>query len=179
MVFQFPTSIATSGAAHWVVRSRKTSSSFFADYEGTQQSTAAQLTTTVPTAAEKTGDFSGDPNVTLYNPFNFGTNCPAGAPSPCPQAIPNNMITAIDPVAQKYLQYWPSPTTAGVGQYHSNNFFAAGAQPETDQRFDVRLDDNITQAQHLFGRISIQRENDTSPNFFHNDFYARDHEFRS
>ncbi len=51
---------------------------FFADYEGTQQSTAAQLTTTVPTAAEKTGDFSGDPGVTLYNPFNFGTNCPGG-----------------------------------------------------------------------------------------------------
>ena len=59
-----------------------------------------------------------------------------------------------------------------MGQYHSNNFFAAGAQPETDQKFDVRLDDNITQAQHLFGRISIQLENGTSPNFFHNDFYA-------
>ena len=82
------------------------------------------------------------------------------------------MITAIDPVAQKYLPYWASPTSAGVGQYHSNNFFAAGSQPETDQRFDVRLDDNITQAQHLFGRISIHRENGTSPNFFHNDFYA-------
>jgi hypothetical protein len=145
---------------------------FFGDYEGTQESTGAQLTTTVPTAAEKTGDFSGDPGVTLYNPFNFGANCPSGAPSPCPQAIPNNMITSINPVAQKYLQYWPAPTNAGVGQYHSNNFFAAGSQPETDQRFDIRLDDNITQAQHLFGRISIHRENSTSPNFFHNDFYA-------
>jgi len=150
---------------------------FFADYEGTQQSTAAQLTTTVPTAAEKTGDFSGDPGVTLYNPLNFGTNCPAGAPSPCPQPIPNNRITAIDPVAQKYLPYWPAPTSAGVGQYHSNNFFAAGSQPETDQRFDVRLDDNITQAQHLFGRVSIHRENGTSPNFFHNDFYAANTSF--
>ena len=150
---------------------------FFADYEGTKQATASQITTTVPTAAEKTGDFSGDSGVTIYNPFNFGTNCPAGAPSPCPQPIPNNMITAINPVAQKYLPYWPSPTTAGVGQYHSNNFFAAGAQPETDQRFDIRLDDNITQAQHLFGRVSIHRENGTSPNFFHNDFYAANTSF--
>jgi Carboxypeptidase regulatory-like domain len=145
---------------------------FFADYEGTQQATGAQLTTTVPTAAEKNGDFSGDPGVTLYNPFNFGTNCPSGAPSPCPQPVPNNKIAVINPVAQKYLPYWPSPTTAGVGQYHSNNFFAAGAQPETDQRFDVRLDDNITAAQHLFGRISIHREQSNSPNFFHNDFYG-------
>jgi len=88
---------------------------FFADYEGTQQATGAQLTTTVPTAAEKTGDFSGDPGVTLYNPLNFGANCPSGAPSPCPQPIPNNIITTINPVAQKYLPYWPSPTNAGGG----------------------------------------------------------------
>jgi hypothetical protein len=145
---------------------------FFGDYEGTQQSTGAQLTTTVPTAAEKTGDFSGDPGVTIYNPFNFGTNCPAGAPSPCPQPFANNMVGSINPIAQKYLQYWPAPTTAGVGQYHTNNFFAAGSHPETDQRFDIRLDDTLTQSEHLFGRVSIHREGDTSPNFFHNTFYG-------
>ncbi len=148
---------------------------FFADYEGTKQATASQLTTTVPTAAEKTGDFSGDSGVTIYDPYNFGTNCPGGAPSPCPQAVPNNMLASINPIAQKYVQYWPSPTGAGIGKYHSNNFFAAGSHPETDQRFDVRLDDNITEAQHLFGRISIHREDDNSPNFFHNDFYAAGH----
>jgi hypothetical protein len=148
---------------------------FFADYEGTKQATASQLTTTVPTAAEKTGDFSGDSGVTIYDPFNFGTNCPDGAPSPCPQAVPNNVLASINPIAQKYVQYWPSPTGAGIGKYHSNNFFAAGSHPETDQRFDVRLDDNITDAQHLFGRISIHREDDNSPNFFHNDFYAAGH----
>lgn len=155
---------------------------FFGDYEGTSQATGTQLTTTVPTAAEKGGDFSGDSGVTIYNPFNFGANCSGGGPSPCPQAFANNQLPAsgpgsIDPIAQKYLQYWPSPTGTGVGEYHTNNFFAAGSQPETDQRFDVRLDDSITTAQHLFGRVSIHRENDTSPNFFHNNFFRASHDF--
>lgn len=150
---------------------------FFGDYEGTQQATGAQLTTTVPTSLEKTGDFSQDSAVTIYNPFNFGTTCPGGAPSPCPQPFANNKLPAsgpgsINPIAQKYLQFWPSPTGAGVGEYHGNNFFAAGSHPETDERFDIRLDDTITAAQHLFGRVSIHRENDTAPNFFKNNFYS-------
>lgn len=35
----------------------------------------------------------------------------------------------------------------------------------------MRLDDSLTAAQHLFGRVSIHREQDTSPNFFHNNFF--------
>jgi len=161
---------------------RKDKFFFFGDYEGTQQATAGQLTATVPTTAEKSGDFSGDSGVTIYNPFNFGTsNCPDdsnGNPiTPCPQPFPNNQLLpsgqgSINSIAQKYLQYWPGPTTTGVGDYHINNFFAAGSHPETDQRFDIRLDDNLSQSQHLFGRISIHRENDTAPNFFHNDFFT-------
>ena len=160
---------------------------FFGDYEGTSQANGDSLTTTVPTAAEKSGDFSGDVyqgnSVTLYNPFNFGnTNCPqtsTGQPmNPCPQPIANNNVSGmIDPIAQKYIPYWPSPTTSGQGVYHTNNFFAAGSSPETDQRFDVRLDDSITAAQHLFGRVSIHRENDHSPNFFHNNFYRASTDF--
>jgi hypothetical protein len=150
---------------------------FFGDYEGTQQATAANITTTVPTAAEKTGDFSADTGVTIYNPFDFGTNCPSGAPAPCPQPFANNMLLSsgagsINSIAQQYLQYWPSPTNAGVGLYHTNNFYAAGSHPQTDERFDVRLDDALTAAQHLFGRVSIHREGDTAPNFFHNNFFG-------
>jgi hypothetical protein len=155
---------------------------FFGDYEGTQESSGTSLTTTVPTAAEKGGDFSGDvsggSSVTIYNPFNFGNaNC-SGSPAPCPQPFPNNNVQGyINPIAQKYLQYWPSPNITGQGMYHTNNFYAAGSSPETDQRFDIRLDDSITTAQHLFGRVSIHRENNTSPNFFHNNFFAASSNF--
>ncbi len=149
---------------------------FFGDYEGTQEATASSLTTTVPTAAEEAGDFSGDTRVTLYNPFDFAaTNCD-GNPSPCPQPIPGNILSnaglSINPIAAQYLKYWPAPNQTGVGTYHQNNFYAAGSNPESDLRFDVRLDDTVTRNQHLFGRISIHRESDTGQNYFKNNFFG-------
>jgi carboxypeptidase family protein len=175
---------------------RKDKFFFFADYEGTQQATAASVTTTVPTDAEKAGNFSADTQVKLYNPFNFGTaGCPATA-TPCPQLITGNILPASGPgsinaIAAKYLALnpWPEPNKAGTGKYHTNNFFAAGDHPETDQRFDVRLDDNVTASQHLFGRFSYHHETDTAPDLFNtslnnNDiFYGNkadfDHDFNA
>src|SRR6185437_10321239 len=150
---------------------------FFGDYEGTKQASGTSLTTTVPTAAEKTGDFSADTRVTLYNPFNFQRSNCGGNPSACPQPIPGNILSnaglSINPIAQKYLQYWPAPTSSGnANTYHTNNFFAAGSSPEEDLKFDARLDDAISASKHLFGRVSIHREKDSSPNFFHNNFYG-------
>ncbi|MFZ0620114.1 MAG: TonB-dependent receptor [Candidatus Acidiferrales bacterium] len=148
---------------------------FFADYEGTKQASLATLTTTVPTAAEKLGDFSGDPGLTIYNP---DPSTWAAGPTPCiapatvcPQPFAGNKIPTINAIAQNYLQYWPGPTSAGTGTYHRNNFFGSGSNPEADERFDVRLDDNISSKQHLFGRVSVAREHDSSPNYFKNLFY--------
>ena len=174
---------------------------FFGDYEGTQQATAAQTTTTVPLQSpavgnELAGDFSyvqgnadanhpgitaaTDPNVnnptTIYNPFDFENNGCGSNPAPCPQPFaPGATVAPPSPniIAQKYLALnpWPAPNVGvngtGTGnRYHTNNYFAAGSNPETDQRFDVRLDDNVTSAQHLFGRFSLHREHDTSADLF-------------
>ncbi len=154
---------------------------FFGDYEGTQQSSGSSTTTTVPTAAEKTGDFSADTAVTLFNPFDFEANNCGSNPSPCPQPISGNILSnaglSINPIAQQYLQNWPAPTSAGIGDYHQNNFFAAGSSPESELKYDARLDDTITAARHLFGRVSIHRESDSSTNFFHNNFYGASSNF--
>ncbi|HTZ76033.1 MAG TPA: TonB-dependent receptor [Candidatus Aquilonibacter sp.] len=154
---------------------------FFGDYEGTQQSTATQTTTTVPLPAELQGNFSyvQSQGVTIYNPYDFeNNNCPTdsnGNPiSPCPQPFATGASIPINPIAQKYLAMnpWPAPnlgpngTGTGNPKYHTNNYFAAGSNPEADQRFDVRLDDNVTSAQHLFGRFSFHREHDTSADLF-------------
>ncbi len=55
---------------------------FFADYEGTKQASASQPTTTVPTAAEKTGDFSGDPGVPFTTPPISAQIVPMARPVP-------------------------------------------------------------------------------------------------
>jgi hypothetical protein len=150
---------------------------FFADYEGTQQASLATTTTTVPTAAEKLGDFSGDPGLTIYNPdpstWAAGPN-PCIAPATiCPQPFAGNKIPAamINPIAAKYLQYWPAPNFPSSGTYHPLNFFGSGSSPEAVERFDVRLDDNMKSNQHLFGRVSVAREHDSGPNYFKNLFY--------
>ncbi len=148
---------------------------FFADYEGTQQASLATMTTTVPTAAEKLGDFSGDPGLTIYNPdpatWAAGpTPCVAPATT-CPQPFPGDKIPTINPIAAKYLQYWPAPNLPSSGTYHPLNFFGSGSSPEGVERFDVRLDDNMRSNQHLFGRISLAREHDSGPNYFKNLFY--------
>lgn len=154
---------------------------FFADYEGTQQSNGAQTTTTVPLPAELQGDFSyvQSQGVKIYNPFDFeNNNCPLdsnGNPlSPCPQQFAAGAKVPINPIAAKYIAMnpWPAPnlgpngTGTGNPRYHTNNYFATGSSPEADQRFDVRLDDNITAAQHLFGRYSFHREHDQGANLF-------------
>jgi hypothetical protein len=154
---------------------------FFADYEGTSQSTAASVTTTVPTDAERAGNFSGDSGVKLYNPFNFGTVGCGSNPSPCPQQLANATLPtsgpgSINPIAAKFLAMnpWPEPNKAGTGRYHTNNFFAAGDHPERDQKFDARLDDNLTGSQHLFGRFSYHHETDTAPDLFNTSVNTND-----
>ncbi len=150
---------------------------FFGDYEGTQQASIATTTLTVPTAAEKLGDFSGDPGLTIYNP---DPSTWAAGPTPCiapaticPQPFPGNKIPKgmINPIAAKYLQYWPAPNFPTSGTYHPLNFFASGSSPLAVERFDVRLDDNLKSNQHLFGRVSVAREHDSTPNYFNNLFY--------
>ncbi len=125
---------------------------FFADYEGLQQSTLQTGSYTVPTLAERQGNFSADP-FTIYNPL-----VPDQA-NGTRQPFPRNVIPSQDlnPVAMAYTQYFPLPNQAGTGPYHTNNYFASGLQPDDAQKFDIRLDDNFSSKQHIFGRFSFGR----------------------
>lgn len=125
---------------------------FFADYEATQQDTLQTGTYTVPTAAERLGDFSGDA-FTIYNPL------VADQANGTRQPFKGNIIpgTDINSVAQKYLQYFPLPNQPGTGPYHENNYFASGLDPDYEQKFDIRMDYNLSQRQHIFGRFSFGR----------------------
>ena len=172
---------------------------FFADYEGTKQSSGAQITTTVPLPAELQGDFSyvQGQGVKIYNPFDFENNNCGSNPAPCPQLFAVGAKIPINPIAAKYLAMnpWPAPnlgpngTGTGNPKYHTNNYFATGSSPEADQRFDVRLDDNIASSQHLFGRYSFHHEHDHGANLFNNPqnkndiFYGNgtdfDHDFNA
>ena len=124
---------------------------FFGSYEGFRLRSGTVFTTTVPTAAERTGDFSAAGLPTLYDPLSVNPNCPAG--STCPRTpFSGNVIPAgrINPTSNYLLSYIPLPTNTGF----TNNFTrATGTGGNTDQ-YVVRIDQNITDKQQLFGRYS-------------------------
>jgi hypothetical protein len=146
---------------------------FFADYEGTQQELVQTGYSTVPTAAERKGDFSAD-SFTIYNPL--APDLPNGQRQP----FPGNKIPKQDlnPIAQNYNPHFPLPNTAGIGPYRLNNYFASGLDPNDAQKFDIRIDGYRSAKQHIYGRFSFARllladadlygaSNIYDPNYYH------------
>jgi hypothetical protein len=134
---------------------------FFGDYEGTTQRSLATGSYTVPTMAERQGDFSAD-SFTVYNPFDVQQTplcATTNGGMPCRQPFPNNIIPGnmINPIASNMVQFYPKPNQPGTGPYHVNNYFASGLNPDDEEKFDIRIDDNMSARQHLFGRFSFGR----------------------
>jgi hypothetical protein len=134
---------------------------FFGDYEGTQQkSFDGSNIYTVPTTAERNGDFSND-NFSIYNPL------VADNPDGTRQEFPvHNMITSyapLNPTAVAFLSHlpncnYPDPTTCETDTgNHLNNLQIPGLDPLNARRFDVRVDYYKSEAQRFFSRFSYAR----------------------
>ena len=125
---------------------------FFADYEATQQQSLETGSFTVPTLAERGGDFSGD-SFTVYNPL-----APDNADG-TRQPFSGNIIPAgdLNPIALKFAAKFPQPNQPGEGAYHVNNYFASGLDPNRAQKFDIRGDYFLSDKQHIFSRFSFER----------------------
>ena len=135
---------------------------FFADYEATQQKQFdGGGTFTVPTDAERAGDFSGD-SYTIYNPL------AADNEDGTRQPFDGNKIPAenLNPIALKFAAQFPEPNNAGTGPYHINNLYLPGLDPYNAQKFDVRLDWYQSEKQRIFGRFSFDRLFFSNFNFF-------------
>ncbi len=95
---------------------------FFA-WEKNTFGTPQQFTSTVPTAAIRTGDLSAllklGGNYQVYDPF---TTTPAAGGRFTRQPIAGNIIPAsrLDPVAVKMMQYWPLPNQPGTSEGRNN-----------------------------------------------------------
>ncbi len=149
---------------------------FFGDYEATQQALFdGSNYFTVPTTAERQGDFSND-NFTIYNPLvpdnSDGTR----------QPFANNIISSPNPIALKFLSEmpkcnYPNPSTCDSDPNGDvNNYYMPGTDPSTAQKFDVRLDWDKSEKQHIFSRYSFAHLTSSLVNAFNNmwdPFYAQ------
>ena len=139
---------------------------FFGDYEDTQEQQFEGLKTyTVPTTAERTGDFS-HMGFTIYDP-----TLPDN-PDGTRQPFPGNIIPNPNPIALLYLSKmpkcnYPDPTTCDQATTDvSPNYAAPGLDPLYAHRFDVRVDWNQSDKQRIFSRFSYDRLNFATANVF-------------
>ncbi len=130
---------------------------FFADFESTQQEQSEGVDYfTVPTSAERTGDFSAM-GFTIYDPTQ------PDLPNGNRQAFPGNKITNPNPIGLLYLSKMPlcnipSPTTCDSATTDvPDNFGLPGLDPFTGYRFDVRVDWAKSERQRLFTRFSYDK----------------------
>lgn len=133
---------------------------FFVDYEGLRQGKATSILTTVPTLAERAGDFSADVTntgapITIYDPTTTKANIsPTGATSYSRSAFAGNKIDSrrFDPVSANILKYFPLPNRPGT--FGRNNYFANSSAPYTINQYDIKVDQIIGARQRVSFRIS-------------------------
>ena len=151
---------------------KKDKTFFFFSYEGLRWVQSGSAVGTLPTAAQRSGDFSTTYNsagqvIPIYDPFSTKPN-----PSDRGQFIrtqyPGNKIPTanIDPVAKGLLNYLPLPNRSGDPITGNNNYFANFSSPINENSFSLRIDQAISGTQKLFGRYSINDTTQTRPNLY-------------
>lgn len=131
---------------------------FLFTYDGTRINQSAFAQWTVPTALERTGDFSRTLNAAgglrvIYDPFTTRPD-PNRAGYYLRTPIPGNVIPAnrIDPVAAKMVKYWPNPNQPGQANTNALNLGIRASVVSPIDRYDVKVDHNFTSKQRIFGR---------------------------
>ena len=139
---------------------------FFGDYEDTQQVQFEGVDYyTVPTTAERTGDFSAL-SFKIYNP-----TLPDN-PDGTRQPFAGNVIPNPNPTGLLYLSKLPAcnlpnPTTCNSATTDVvNNFGLPGLDPFTAHRFDVRVDSAQSEKQRIFTRFSYANTFNSTANVF-------------
>ncbi len=148
---------------------------FMVSFEALRERRAASTTASVPTALERTGDFSettttaGKP-VIIYDPFTTRAN-PSGS-GYIRDPFLNNKIPAsrLDPVAVNVAKYYPLPNTAPSGlSNNQSNYAKSGTKPLDMTQMDFRVDHVISSRQKIFGRYSTRLNDDKAAIFFPDD----------
>jgi hypothetical protein len=130
---------------------------FFSSYEGFRLRKGSSLTTWVPDAAERSGNFSqvGTTGTTgvlpIYDPTS-SVNCVSGVAVCRPQFAGNIIPTSrLDPTAQALLKYYPLPDQIGnpFGDY-VESYSTGGNVNQINERGDYALSQN----QRIFARYT-------------------------
>ena len=159
-------------------------------YESLPDSTPSTSTQTIPTDAERTGDFSAllplgcptgyqnpsDPSVCtggkanpyqLYNPFTATLSGSTVTRKP----IPNNILTnagPLSPIALEYLKFYPKPNVSNPNPDGSNNFISNSPAVDTFNSEFYRVDWNMSERSHLLAEFHRNHRTNHKNDIFSN-----------
>jgi hypothetical protein len=132
---------------------------FFGDFESFRQAEESLFNRTLPTAAMKSGDFSG-----LNQIFDPATQRNGANGRPTRDPFPGNRIPSnrFDAPAPKLLAIYPDPNLPGIAQ----NFTRLIPRGVDNNKFDVRMDWRASDRDLVFGRYSWDHQySDTAQPF--------------
>jgi hypothetical protein len=136
---------------------------FSLSYEGVRENIDRTYLQTIPTVAQRTGDYSDvlDPSGNVLPIYDPATTTPNPAYDPSQPVsttnlqylrdpFPGNRIpaTRLDPVAQKALQYYPLPNT-DIGPFFQNNYFIDAPETDTANGMIGKLDQSIRERHRI------------------------------
>lgn len=130
---------------------------FLFSYEGLRQGTQSEGLITVPTALQRTGDFSQTENASCQNVVIYDPNTAVLSGSNYLRtAFPGNVIPSsrIDPVAKAIMNYYPLPNLPGTPCSATSNFFGVGVSQLNIDTYDAKVDEVINAKNRFFVRYS-------------------------
>ena len=145
---------------------------FFFSWEQLKYSTSAPVTSSVPTVAERGGDFSDRLTTTkigtnpcdgspiyggqIFDPATTKTITTSNGTTQCRTAFSGNMIPSgrLSTVAKNLIAYYPPPTNSDV----FNNYTQDSQKPITNTTYTIRIDQNAGEKAKIWGSYST-REN--------------------
>ncbi|MBB5059837.1 hypothetical protein HDF16_004566 [Granulicella aggregans] len=147
---------------------------FFFAWEQFRQNLGGVTTSTVPTAAERGGNFQDQ----LINGSNGQINPCDGTTilngqifdpattrvvngTPCRTAFPNNTIPTarFSAVAQKLIAYYPAPTSPAL----NNNYSLSSSSPINNTTYTIRIDQTIGSKDKIWASYSSRENTRNSP----------------
>jgi len=131
---------------------------YFADYEGLRVHQGQTFVDSLPTVAERQGNFSG--LNAIFDPLSTTTN-PANPSQSIRTRFPGDQIPAsrINQIAQNIINLYPLPQTSGL----VSNYRYQPLKTQNNDTLDGRVDYRFSDADTAFARYSFNNTNTVLP----------------
>ncbi len=147
---------------------------FFTDFQGTRWRRGDVFIGSVPTLAEREGDFTRSFTaqgqlINMYDPLTNRAD-PNRPGQFLRDAFAGNLIpkARFDPITSRMMTYYPAPNAAGLPFTSLNNYISNAPRKIDQVSYSMRLDHNIGSNLRVFGRFGVYRSRLAQPDTYGN-----------